>query len=91
MNNEIPVFEKNIHEYKQIEKSHKIIFLIYTITCVGYAMPELFRIFFGLNNDYFYAINDAFISKGIIFILGYLGLRNHNNQLYPSPRPRDAQ
>lgn len=85
MNNEIPVFEKNIYEYKQIEKSHKIIFLIYIITCAGYALPELFRIFLvffgGLNNDYFNAINDAFISKGIIFILGYLGLRNHNNHL----------
>lgn len=45
MNNEIPVLEKNIPKYKQIEKLHKIIFLIYTITCAGYTLPELFRIF----------------------------------------------
>lgn len=81
MNNEIPVLEKNIPEYKQIEKLHKIIFLIYTITCAGYALPELFRIFFGLNTDYLYALSDSVISKGIIFIFGYLGLRNHNNRL----------
>ena len=29
MNNEIPVLEKNIHAYKQIEKLYKIIFIIY--------------------------------------------------------------
>lgn len=81
MNNETPVLERNIHEYERIEKLHKIIFIIYTIICAGYALPELFRICFGFNTDYFYALNDAVISKGIIFIFGYLGLRNHSNQL----------